>query len=272
MPRWAEYAPSWARTRPRILGRVAAAEDLLESLAGLSDLLLGAQPYDEALRQVADFAVHAVPGADGTSVSLVEAELPATRVASHAFVRAVDAVQYTLGQGPCVDAVRLGRPVVATGLEIDERYPAFGPQAADLGVRSALATPLVVQGICVGAINTYAHRAGAFDDAAVRVAQLFAGPAGVVLANARVLERTRQLAEQMQAALASRAVIEQAKGVLMAQEGLDAEQAFARLRQLSQTRHVKLRDVAASVVAEAGRRHHHHETGREAAHRSSAAS
>jgi GAF domain-containing protein len=233
------------------VGPVSEANDLGESLSQLTELLLDAQPYEDALRQVAEFSVHALPGADGTSVCLLQGDLPETRVASHSFVRNVDSVQYALGEGPCVDALRTGEPVIVATLGDDPRYPAFGAAALDHGVQSALATPLLVRGTCVGTLNTYAHRPGAFGPEAARTAEVFAAPAAVVLANAQALELSLRMARQLRDAMSSRAVIEQAKGALMAQHRLSEEDAFAHLRHLSQTRHRKLRDVAHDVVAAA---------------------
>ena len=227
---------------------MAEAEDLAESLASLSELLLAAQPYGHSLRRVAEFAVHAVPGCDGCGIALCEQNAPMTLAASHRFVRAVDDAQSALTEGPCVDAIRHRRTVIVADLTDDPRYPQFGPQAADLGVHSALSLPLHQQQGCVGALNLYAHHPGAFDDAAAGVAQVFAGPAGVVLANARILERSQRLAEQLREATASRAVIEQAKGVLMAQQSISADEAFARLRHLSQVQHIKLVAIAQRIV------------------------
>ena len=230
---------------------VSGSDDLGDSLTQLAELLLNAQPYEEALRQVAEFTVRALPGADGTSVCLLQGRLPETRVASHSFVRTVDTVQYTLGEGPCVDALRTGQPVVVATLGTDRRYPAFGPAAIDHGVHSALAAPLLVRGSAVGTLNTYAHRPDAFAPNAVHVAEAFAGPAAVVLANAQALELSQRLADQLRDALGSRAVIEQAKGVLMARHALTADAAFGHLRHLSQTQHRKLRDVAHDVLSTA---------------------
>ena len=230
---------------------MAGSDDLDAGLARLSEVVLDAQPYEDALRQVAQSAVRAVPGADGTSVCTLQGELPGTRVASSGFVRAVDAVQYGLGEGPCVDALRTARPVLVATLAAEPPYSAFGPAAVDLGVHSALAAPLVVRSVCVGTLNIYAHRSGAFDAESVAVAEAFAAPAAVVVANAQALELSQRMAEQLREAMSSRAVIEQAKGVLMALHGLTAEQAFARLRSASQTSHRKLRDVAGEVLASA---------------------
>jgi GAF domain-containing protein len=232
-----------------------ADDDLAESLTSLSELLLAAQPHDEALRRVAEFAVHAVPGCDGCGIALFESAPPTTLAASHRFVRAVDEVQYALTEGPCVDAVRQGRTVVVVDLADDARYAGFGPQAVDLGVRSSLSLPLQAQERCIGALNLYAHRPGAFDDAAAHIASVFAGPAGVVLANARLLEQSQRLVGQMREAMSSRAVIEQAKGVLMAQHPVSAEEAFARLRHLSQVQHLKLHAIAQRVVDDAAAAH-----------------
>ena len=119
------------------------------------------------------------------------------------------------------------------------------------GVHSALSLPLIVADQVVGALNVYGHRRDAFSAEAVSTGERFSGPAAVTVANARALEQTRRLAQQLEQALVSRAVIDQAIGILMSRSGTNAEEAFASLRVMSQTDQSKLADVAGSLVAQA---------------------
>jgi transcriptional regulator with GAF, ATPase, and Fis domain len=226
---------------------------LLQSLAGLSTVLMEASPLDATLTAVAEFAVSAIPRADGAGVTMLESGRPDVMAASTDFVTAIDDVQYRLGEGPCI-AVEVGRTQVCGSLGGEARWPRFGPQAGHLGVHSVLSVPLVVADQVVGALNVYARIRDAFTAEAVGIGQRFAEPAAVTVANARVLEKTRRLAQQLQQALGSRSVIDQAIGILMSRSGVSADEAFERLRAISQGERTKLTDVAVTVVTQAVRR------------------
>jgi GAF domain-containing protein len=109
-------------------------------------------------------------------------------------------------------------------------------------------------GQVVGAINVYAHGKDVFDERAAHLGELFAAPAAVAVHNAQVLIRAQELAARLQKALSSRPVIDQAVGLLRGRTGATSEEAFARLREISQNDHVKLVDVAQRIVDEAVRR------------------
>jgi GAF domain-containing protein len=114
-----------------------------------------------------------------------------------------------------------------------------------------LSVPLVVGGDGIGALNIYCRQASGFSAADEALAAPFASHASVALANARVYWRTQRLADQLQEALSTRGVIEQAKGIIIAQQGCSADQAFQLLVEMSQRSHVKLHDVASDLVARA---------------------
>jgi GAF domain-containing protein len=229
-------------------------DHLRDSLAALSRLATGNLDLRDVLTRVAEFAVAAIPGADGAGLTLLEAGHSDTIVATAAFVAEVDAIQYAIEEGPCITAAREGRTVRSGALGDDTQWPRFGPRVQRLGVHSVLSLPLLAPGGVVGAMNVYAHPVNSFDDHAVVIGELFAGPAAIAVQNAQVLAQTKRLAHQLQAALTSRAVIDQALGILMSRTGSTAEQAFDRLRDRSQSDNVKLRDVAQRVVDEAVRR------------------
>ncbi len=228
--------------------------DLTTALAGLAGIVTGAFPLDGLLEQVARFAVGAIPGAEGVGVTLLEAGRADTVVASHGFVRAVDDVQYSLMEGPCVTAAASGRTVRSNLLTEDPLWPRFGPRVSHLGVQSALSLPLIVADEVVGAMNVYARDRDAFDERAAELGELFAAPAAVAVRNAQVLEQARRLTAQLQTALSSRAVIDQALGILMSRRGGTAAEAFESLRWMSQHNNVRLNAVAQDIVDEAVRR------------------
>jgi GAF domain-containing protein len=230
------------------------ADDLRASLTALSRLSTGGLRLEDLLVQVATFAVQAIPRADGAGLTMIEHERSDVVVASAPFVRDVDAVQYGLGEGPCVSAVRERTTMRSGSLGGDPRWPRFGPRAGRLGVHSVVSLPLVTPDGVVGAINVYAHARDAFDDEAADLGELFAGPAAIAVQNAQLLANAKRAAATLQSALSKRAVIDQAVGILMSRAGCTADEAFDRLRQLSQTRNTKLSVVARSLVDEAVRR------------------
>jgi GAF domain-containing protein len=228
--------------------------DLNEALAGLAGIVTGAASLNALLEQVARFASGAIPGAQGVGVTLMEAGRSNTVVASEDFVRAVDEIQYHLMEGPCVTAAAERRTVRSGSLASDRLWPRFGPRVARLGVHSALSMPLVVDDVVVGAMNVYAKDKDVFDDHAAQLGQLFAGPAAVAVRNAQVLEQARRLTEQLQTALSSRAVIDQALGIVMGRTGGTADEAFASLRRMSQSSNTRVNLLAQGIVDEAVRR------------------
>jgi GAF domain-containing protein len=226
-------------------------DDLRLSLAGLSQLATTRMELPEVLTRVAEFAVKAIPGADGAGLTLLEGPQPTTIVASAAFVTEVDAIQYGLDEGPCITAAREGRTVRSGELASDQQWPRFGPRVARLGVHSVVSLPLVASEGTLGALNVYARARNAFDDHAVVLGELFAVPAAVAVLNAQVLETARRLAGHLQTALGSRATIDQALGVIMSRVGCGAEEAFDRLRAISQRENRKLAMVAKDLLDEA---------------------
>lgn len=228
--------------------------DLQASLAALSRLSNGRLDLEELLVQVATFAVRAIPGADGAGLTMMERDRADTIVASAPFVREIDAIQYGIGEGPCISAALEGATMRSGSLGGEPRWPRFGPRAGRLGVHSVVSLPLVTPDGVVGAINVYAHAKDAFDGEAADLGELFAAPAAIAVQNAQLLANAKRAAATLQSALSKRAVIDQAVGILMSRAGCTADEAFDRLRQLSQTRNTKLSVVARSLVDEAVRR------------------
>lgn len=240
----------WADSTGR--GSAVYEDDLRVSLAGLSTLLTGGEPLTATLRHIAEFAVGAIPGADGAGLTMLGSGRPQTVVASADFVRAVDDVQYGLGEGPCVSAVAERCTQTSGSLGGERRWPRFGPRIGRMGVHSALSLPLLLGAErVVGALNVYAYGKDVFGPEAVRMGELFAGPAAVSVHNAQLLDDSVRLAEQLSAALGSRAVIDQALGILMSRTGAGPQEAFDRLRAMSQAQGVKAAEVARVLVAEA---------------------
>ena len=229
-------------------------DDLQAALLGLSRLVAGSDPLEALLTRVAEFAVRAIPGADGAGVIMYNDGTSSTVAASAPFVRDVDDIQYGLGEGPCISAAAQGRTIRAGSLGGDKQWPRFGPRVGRLGLHSALSLPLLVADEVIGAINVYAYSKTAFDEHAAKIGEQYACSAAVAVHNARVLADARRLTSELQAALTTRAVIDQAVGIIISRSGGTATEAFAALRTISQNEHTKLAVVAQRLVDEAARR------------------
>lgn len=239
--------------------RDADEEDLDAALIDLAGIVMDAVTVEELLTQVAEFAAHAIPGADGAGVTLAhpsEARLGIRVWAVTAeFVREVDTLQYEVhNEGPCITAMRTRRSCISGAIGEDIRWPRFGPPVACLGVKSALSVPLMLGERVVGAINAYAYGLDTFAEHAMAMGAKFAGPAAVSVYNARLLMEARHRAEQLQRALGSRSVIDQAIGIIRGRSGASAEEAFGWLVKVSQSENVKLHVIAERLVEESVRR------------------
>jgi transcriptional regulator with GAF, ATPase, and Fis domain len=224
------------------------APDLRDAFVELGRLRLTDTNTQELLTQVANLVGQSLPGADQASVTLVRGERAHTAAFSGLTALHLDEVQYEYGHGPCLDAAANAQTVVISDMATDDRWREFAARAAQMGILSSLSVGLPVQQDIVGALNVYGRKVDAFDGDAVTAAETFASYAAITVANVVTHENTRSLAEHMQKAMESRAVIEQAKGILMGQRGCDADEAFAILVRLSQQTNRKLRDVASLLV------------------------
>lgn len=228
--------------------------DLQESVASLARLGSNRLELEALLTRVANYAVQAIPGADGAGLTLLEAERADTIVATAPFVGEVDDIQYTLGQGPCITAAAEGRTTISGSLGADPRWPRFGGRVARLGIHSVVSLPLITPDGVVGAMNVYAHPKNAFDARAAELGEAFALPAAITVQNAQILARAERLAVSLQTALEARGVIERAVGIIMSRTGSSEAEALQRLRTISQNDHHKLIGVARQLVDEAVRR------------------
>ena len=229
-------------------------EDLSSSLLALSTLSSTDHGLEGLLAEIATMASHAVASADGVGLTLEEPDRTDLVVKSAEFVQAIDDLQYSIGEGPCITAAATGETIISGSLGGDRRWPRFGARASRLGVHSVLSVPLRARHEIFGAFNFYAHAKNAFDDRSAELAEIFAGPAAVSVSNAHLLAQSQRLTANLQIALRSRPVIDQAIGILRSRSGDTAAEAFTRLRVISQTEHRKLHDVADMLVEEAAAR------------------
>jgi GAF domain-containing protein len=224
-----------------------------DAFARLGSIKLTETDLDSVFAQIAELAKRTVPGAAEVSVSLVGGKAAHTAAFTGGLALALDESQYALGHGPCLEAAATDTTRLVPDMAAESRWPDWTRRALAAGAHSSLSIGLPVRESVAGALNIYATRPRAFDDDAVSIAQALAGYAAVAMANAYLYDATTTLAEHMEAVMRSRAVIEQAKGIIMAQRRCTAEEAFAVLTRMSQDSDRTLRDVATAIVSQAGR-------------------
>lgn len=208
------------------------------------------QGLDTLLRDLTDRAVVQVPGAVACSVTVRRADRLMTLAGSTGLPRGLDLRQYENGSGPCVDAAETGSAQYSPDLAAETRWPAYTEYALATGVRCVLALPLAVEGETGAALNLYGLEPDSLAEG-LDAARTFAERAADAVNEALRIERRQASAADVRTALLSRSVIDQAVGMLMARERIDAHRALERLRRASQDRNVKLRDLCAQVVARA---------------------
>jgi GAF domain-containing protein len=216
--------------------------------AGLVGVAFTTAQLDAVLGRVTDLAVRAVDGADEASVTVLGHEEAHTAAATGSLARRLDESQYRLGYGPCVEAAAENTTVSATDLATDIRWSQWTAHALAAGVRSSLSVGLCVDDKLIGALNFYARSARAFDDTAIRLARIFAEDTAIALAGLRLYDATRTVADRLQSMSHRRAVIEQAKGIIMSHRRCTAEQAFTVLLQAARESGCRVRDAAALLV------------------------
>jgi GAF domain-containing protein len=222
-----------------------------DALRALSQFLVSNASIGDTLRQVADICVAAVPSASFVGITMLDdSERPTTAVFTDEEAPEIDQAQYDTGRGPCLDAWRTKFTIRLDDLgAVDGDYAAFAEACMDHGIHSTLSMPLIAADRGVGAMNLYsAATAGFGEDDEVLAADL-ASAASAVLANTVAYRAAYDLSQQLGEAMQSRAVIEQAKGMLMVRSpNISADDAFELLRKASQRENVKLRDIAQRIV------------------------
>jgi GAF domain-containing protein len=214
----------------------------------LQELLLATEDIDHFLHQLTLAACIGVRPDVSAGITVRRDGRPATAASSDSWASRLDEVQYGHRQGPCLSSLATGETIAIEDLAGDSRWPEYRPGALAHGVRSSLSIPLVQDEKPAGVLNLYSRQPRAFGARERHEAERFAAEASRVLALAVRLAQHAELADNLQVALASRATIDQAMGVIMGQNRCTPEEAFAVLRSASQNRNVKLRTIAAEII------------------------
>lgn len=221
---------------------------LVNELGRFARLLVTDYPVSDALHDFVESAA-AILGIHGAGMSLVQGDRLAFATATPEDIAAIEQVQEEEQSGPCVDAYRSQRPVLVADIGTHrERWPALAQVASRTGIVAIGAIPLRLDDLRLGTLDLYDRPRRDWTEQEAEVAGLLAALAAGYLANASRLDRARQTADQLQEALDSRVVIEQAKGLIAGERGISVDEAFHVLRAHARNRGASLRDVAHAVV------------------------
>lgn len=231
----------------------AGERTLSGTLVELADTLVSDYDLADYLDRLLGHAVAAV-GGEGGGVMLardpgrepVTLELLAS---TNERVRSLEVFELQRGEGPCVDSFRQAAQVIEADLTASDRWPLFTPAALELGFHSVFAFPMRLRGQVIGALNLFRGQSQDVDPDDVAMAQTYADMATIGILQQRAAHEARDLAANLQGALNSRVVIEQAKGVLAERVGYEMDEAYQAMRWYARDHNLRLREVAAGVVS-----------------------
>jgi GAF domain-containing protein len=231
-----------------------SAAGLRQALDQLADLRTSPVSVEEALERVVESA-NTLFGVDGTALMLVDRDQVLRNLAaSDRRATLLEDLQAEHGEGPCVDAYDDKAPVSADDLGREERWPAFSPEAARRGLLAVLASPIPYSDQAVGVVAVLAAEPHPWAEGEREAIVAFTELVALLILNAMEARERGRLAGELQGALDSRVVIEQAKGVLVGRHGLTTRQAFERLRRQARDQRRPLSEVARAVVSAAEHR------------------
>jgi GAF domain-containing protein len=219
-----------------------------DAFAELAMITVDAGPPEQALRRIAGLAKQTLAGVEDVSLTIVEHGLPRSVVFTGQLAVDLDERQYELGFGPCLDAAKTGQTIVLDTRTDDSSYREFARLALRAGVRHTLSLGMPIAQRSVGGLNIYSTAEDPFSQPFLDDAQVFAGYAAVAVNNVTSYAKAANEAGHLIRAIESRAVIEQAKGIVIARDRCTPDEAFDILKRISQQQNVKLRELAQSIV------------------------
>jgi GAF domain-containing protein len=224
--------------------------DLAAALSQMAGLVLSRETVDTALHLVTTLAADTAGGTMGAAVTVVDEHRKRSRAASNPTVEQADGLQYEFDEGPCLTAWRTRQLVRIDDTGTDDRWPRWAEAVRPLGVRSVLSAPLLAAEESIGAMKVYSGQPSAYGLHEEHVMRLLAAQAAILLANSQSLREARRVSRQLTDALASRDVIAQATGVLLARGAADAREAFTSLAGAARRAHRPVEEVARALLAE----------------------
>ncbi|WP_235013011.1 GAF and ANTAR domain-containing protein [Arthrobacter sp. SLBN-100] len=217
----------------------------------LQDLVLQTADAQDFFQELAVFSASllAPPGGEvHCNVTVVRRKRPTTVASSSTRARVMDELQYAYGDGPCLAAIRTGKTIYVADVANEQRWPEYAQAVAAYGVGSILGVPLELDAGSSAALNIYSSAAHGFSPTDIARAELFGEQSAKTLKLELRLVQLMEAKEDLEAAMKSRTAIDIAVGVIMAQNRCSQAAAMDILRKASNSRNVKLRDVAAGVI------------------------
>lgn len=230
------------------------ADELAAVHTRVAGLMLSREKVTAALVLITSTAAEIFPDTVGAGVTLLDEKgRRVSAAATDPLVERVDALQYALGEGPCLVAWKERVVVRVDDVPGDERWPEWARAAAAIGMGSALSTPLVAGGNVFGALKSYAPRVNAYGARDAHLLSMFAAQAAILLAHMRSAGDATRVSDRLRDAFSSRDAIGIAKGIVMAREATTERGAFMVLADLARREHKSLREVAEQLARSTGR-------------------
>ncbi|MFE5839360.1 GAF and ANTAR domain-containing protein [Arthrobacter sp. NPDC056493] len=225
------------------------ADELAALTARIADLLLTHETVDEAVSALAQALKEAIPGTLGAGVSLMDTRGRRTSTAfTDPDILQADQFQYDLGQGPCLTAWAQQATVTVEDCRADHRWPAWSRAIAGLPLRSVISTPLSTPDGAIGALKVYSPIPNGFDSRAIRLIELLARPAALMLANSQARDTAQRLSDGLIGALGARDAIGTATGIVMERLHISRDQALATLISASRRREEPLHQLSLDII------------------------
>jgi GAF domain-containing protein len=226
-------------------------EEIRNALRTLDSVRYGAGDMHGAIERIVR-TTHDLFGVDGAALMLVDDQMALRNVvSSDDRLQHLEALQLRHGDGPCIDAYQQKSLVGSDDLRIEHRWKEFSTDAADLGLRALLASPIPYASDAVGVIAVFSAKVHAWTPEGELALMAFTDLAALAIASGLQSAQRSEQVDQLQRALDARVVIEQAKGVLVASEHLTPREAFERIRAEARRTRRKVTEVAAEVLAAA---------------------
>jgi GAF domain-containing protein len=229
-------------------------EELAAVSARMSGFLLSEETVDSALALISSLARETIPGSTGAGVSIIDEHRKRSSGSTDERVRAADALQYELEEGPCLAAAAEHGLVRIDDLAEDRRWPRWCESVLPLGLRSAMSTALVAGSRSLGAIKVYADEPTAFDRRSEQLLTLFAAQAAMLVAHVQRYQESKRLSDGLRQAIHGRDVVSMAKGILMGRHAIDEDTAFGMLLARCEQDGSTVAEVASGIVDSAVRR------------------
>lgn len=222
---------------------------IVETFVELADTMVDDFDVVEFLHRLAERCVELLDCAEAGLLLVDAAGRLRVMASSSERSEALEVLEAQNDEGPCFECFRIGRPVSSKDLTAEaERWPTFAPLALEKGFLSVQAIPMRVRGETIGALNLFRDERGRLDEFDLPLGQGMADIAAVALLQERIVRESRGVVQELQGALTSRVVIEQAKGVLAERTGIGVDEAFARMRAHARGHNVRLSDLAYAVI------------------------